>query len=200
MTTKDHLQTMRNIKDFVFATIGSDEKPSTRIIDVMLIENDRLYFLTARGKEFYSQLQQQKFVSLTGMTQNWEMLTLRGKVKQVSQDMLTPIFEANPSMHDVYPGDSRTILEVFCLYEGQGEYFNLSKTPIYRETFFLGNPSEQRKGFEINSSCTSCGICSTLCPQNCITIGTPYYIQQEHCLHCGLCEEHCPSGAIIKRG
>ncbi|WP_066685614.1 4Fe-4S binding protein [Christensenella intestinihominis] len=199
METKEYLQMMREMKDFTFATLDEDGRPATRIIDVMLVDDDRLYFLTARGKEFYRQLMDQQFVSMTGMTKNWEMLTLSGRVKRVSQEMLTPVFEANPSMNDVYPGDSRGILEVFCLYEGQGEYFNLSKTPIYRETFFLGNPVEHKKGYEITDICISCGICAGLCPQKCIGEGEPYIIRQENCLHCGLCAENCPTEAIRRR-
>lgn len=199
MQTKDYLQMIRGVKDFAFATIGEDGNPAVRIIDVMLVGEDRLYFLTARGKEFYSQLMEQQFVAITGMTKNWEMLTLRGKVKQVSRKLLVPIFEANPSMNEVYPGQSREILEVFCLYEGQGEYFNLSKTPIFRETFFLGCPKAHQKGFEITHACISCGICTEACPQQCIAEGSPYAIHQQSCLHCGLCFERCPSSAIVRR-
>lgn len=199
METKEYLQMMREIKDCTFATLDGDGRPATRIIDVMLADEDGLYFLTARGKEFYSQLTEQWFVSVTGLTKNWEMLTLRGKVKQVPQEMLTPIFEANPSMNGVYPGDSRNILEVFCLYEGQGEYFNLSKTPIYRETFFLGHPAGHKKGYEVTDACISCGVCAGLCPQQCIDAGEPYTIRQENCLHCGLCAENCPAQAVRRR-
>ena len=199
METKVYLKMMREVKDFAFATIGEDGRPAVRIIDIMLAEDDCLYFLTARGKEFYRQLTEQKFAAMTGMTKNWEMLTLRGRVRQVGQEMLGPIFEANPSMNDVYPGDSRNILEVFCLYEGQGEYFNLSKTPIFRETFFVGNPTEHKKGFCITDACIECGICAQACPQQCIEEGTPYRIRQQNCLHCGLCAEQCPAAAIAER-
>ena len=199
MGTKEYLQMMREIKDCTFATLDGEGRPATRIIDVMRVEEDGLYFLTARGKDFYSQLMEQQFVSVTGLTKNWEMLTLRGRVKRVSQELLTRIFETNPSMNGVYPGDSRNILEVFCLYEGQGEYFNLSETPVYRETFFLGHPAEHKKGYEITDSCISCGICAGLCPQQCIDAGEPYAIRQENCLHCGLCVENCPAEAIRRR-
>ena len=197
MKTSEYLKMMREIKDFSFATIGHDGLPTARIIDVMLVEEDCLYFLTARGKEFYSQLTEQKFAALSGMNKNWQMITLRGKVKKVSQDMLGPIFEQNPSMNEVYPGDSRKILEVFCLYEGQGEFFDLSGTPSFRETFLLGKQKEHKKGFVITGECISCGICAGVCPQRCIAEGSPYAIRQQNCLHCGLCEESCPSSAVI---
>ena len=84
MKTSEYLKMMREIKDFSFATIGHDGLPTSRIIDVMLVEEDCLYFLTARGKEFYSQLTEQKFAALSGMNKNWQMITLRGKVKKLS--------------------------------------------------------------------------------------------------------------------
>lgn len=199
METKDYLRMIREIKDLAFATVDEDGHPAVRIIDVMLIRDGCLYFLTARGKEFYAQITAQKFVAITGLTKNWEMLSLRGRVKQVSRDMLEPIFEANLSMNDIYPGKSRDILEVFCLYEGQGEYFDLSKTPIFRETFFVGSPREHKKGFSITDACISCGICAEVCPQKCIDAGTPFEIRQQNCLHCGACFEKCPSSAVIRR-
>ncbi|WP_066645441.1 4Fe-4S binding protein [Christensenella timonensis] len=199
METKEYLQMIREVKDCAFATVDESGKPEVRIIDVMMVEDDCLYFLTARGKNFYRQLLDQEFVALTGLTKNWEMLCLRGKVKQVEQDYLRPIFEQNPSMNEVYPGDSRNILEVFCLYEGQGEYFNLSQTPVFRETFLVGKQEETYKGFLITDGCIECGTCASVCPQQCIKAGTPYVIRQENCLHCGLCAETCPVTAIDKR-
>ena len=44
-------------------------------------------------------------------------------------------------MNDVYPGESRYILEAFCIAEGEVEFFDLGKSPIYRETFTLGSDS-----------------------------------------------------------
>ncbi len=199
METKDYLQMMRGVKDFAFATVDEEGRPAVRIVDIMMVEDDCLYFLTARGKNFYRQLQDQEFVALTGLTKHWEMLCLRGKVRQVSQEYLQPIFEQNPSLNEVYPGDSRNILEVFCLYEGQGEYFNLSETPVFRETFLVGKQEETYKGFLITTGCIECGQCVVACPQQCIVAGTPYRIKQEHCLHCGLCAEICPVVAVDKR-
>ena len=35
------------------ATIGADGHPQTRVIDMMLWDDKGVYFLTAKGKEFY---------------------------------------------------------------------------------------------------------------------------------------------------
>jgi NADH-quinone oxidoreductase subunit I len=63
---------------------------------------------------------------------------------------------------------------------------------------------------EMNLLCTSCGICSKVCPPQCIWIvrsvdpvtGRPipdpaeFYIDADICMNCGLCAEFCPFDAI----
>lgn len=58
--------------------------------------------------------------------------------------------------------------------------------------------------------CTSCGICSRVCPPQCIWIErsnhpetgrpvpepTEFYIDVDICMNCGLCAEYCPFDAI----
>lgn len=51
-----------------------------------------------------------------------------------------------------------------------------------------------------NDICTGCGLCSSLCPQKCITmsamgsLGHLYpKIQQDRCINCGLCQKKCPA-------
>jgi len=194
---KDYKKLVMEIKSFAIATIGEDGRPDSRIIDLMMEQDGLLFFLTARGKNFYRQLAAQQFISMTGMTKNYEAVTIRGKVKPVSREYLKTMFEKNPSMNDMYPGQSSAILEAFCLYEGQGEIFDLSDVPICRETFFIGNPQTvHQKGYLITDRCTGCGVCAGLCPQQCIDEGAPYTIRQSECLHCGWCSENCPSSAI----
>ena len=48
-------------------------------------------------------------------------------------------------MNDVYPGDSRYVLEPFCIDKGTVEYFNLGCTPIHRESFPFGSARQEKK-------------------------------------------------------
>lgn len=189
---------LREIKDVAFATVDEDGEPQVRIIDVMLVDDDKLYFCTARGKDFYSQLTADGRVAVTGMNDKYQMVRLSGEAKKVEgqEEWIDEIFDNNPSMNDIYPGDSRYILEPFCIDNGRLEFFDLGREPIFRETFVLGETLETGKGFFISEDCIECGRCARSCPQKCIEEGSPYRIQQAHCLHCGLCRENCPAGAI----
>ena len=44
------------------ATIGTDGHPQTRVIDMMLYDDNGVYFLTATGKAFYDQLMEQQYL------------------------------------------------------------------------------------------------------------------------------------------
>ena len=196
-TAEECFKILREIRDTSMATVGKDGTPRVRIIDTMLVEAEKLYFLTARGKEFYRELMANRTVAITGLNTQWETIRVWGKVKNVGQDLLDRIFEENPSMNEVYPGKTRDILEVFCLYEGEGEYFCLASEPIERESFCFGGAMSKKKGFQITEECIGCGTCQSGCPQNAIEEGSPFIIIQNHCLHCGRCFEHCPVQAIV---
>lgn len=47
-----YLNILREIKSVSMSTVSSDGMPQARIIDVMLVENQSLYFCTARGERF----------------------------------------------------------------------------------------------------------------------------------------------------
>lgn len=56
MNAEKCLLILREIKDVAFATVDECGKPQIRIIDIMLVDSEKLYFCTARGKSFYHQL------------------------------------------------------------------------------------------------------------------------------------------------
>ncbi len=202
MKAQDCLQILRDVKDVTFATVDENGLPQARIIDIMIVEEGKLYFCTARGKDFYRQLTENEYVAVTGMNREFQMVRLSGKARRLAEQKkwIDRIFEENPVMNGVYPGESRYILEPFCVDNGQLEFFDLGREPINRESFALGDKPAQEKGYMITDACIGCGLCAQNCPQQCIEEGMPYLIRQEHCLHCGLCAENCPVQAITKRG
>lgn len=195
------LSLLRQVRDVVFATVDERRRPQARIIDVMLAEAEKLYFCTARGKAFYQQLLDNPYVAVTGMNEAFQMVRLQGEAVRLPEQRkwIDRIFAENPMMNDVYPGDSRYVLEAFCIADGQLEFFDLSETPVFRQCFSIGACQPLRTGFLIGARCVGCGKCAAVCPQKCIATGKPYAIRQEHCLHCGICREICPAHAVVRR-
>ncbi len=201
MESMDYLKILVDeIHSTVIATIGEDGKPVTRVIDMMLYDENGVYFLTARGKEFYRQLMEQQYVSLSSIKDK-RSISLRGTVKNIGSDRLDEIFEKNEYMQKIYPGDTRSALEVFQLYEAAGEFFDISDpSNVTRGNIVIGAPEQEASGYFIEAGCRVCGRCLHACPQQCIDMSqTPPVIDQSHCLHCGRCMEVCPAGAIVQR-
>lgn len=201
MDAKTCIEKLRLIASVTMATVDENGNPQSRIIGVMHTEDEKLYFLTARGKPFYKELLATQKVSVLGLSKYKEMIRLNGvpvRLPDAKQEKwLDLIFVENPYMANVYPGDTRQVLEVFCIEDGEIEYFNLGVHPIFRQNYCIGNAKKAHRKYEITPACTACGKCQKNCPQNCIVPGRPHRIVQENCLRCGLCAEVCPADAII---
>lgn len=192
------------VEDFhsaTVATIGADGHPQTRVIDMMLWDDKGVYFLTAKGKEFYRQVMEQQFIAVSA-TKDKAAVSLRGKVKNIGSEKLDEIFERNLYMQEIYPGDTRAALEVFCIYEAEGEYFDISNPAhVVRDSIVIGDGKARQAGYFVGEGCIGCKLCYSVCPQKCIDIsGKPAVIDQSHCLHCGRCAQICPKQIIEKRG
>lgn len=206
MQVKEVFAILKNeIHSTVFATVDTDGLPQTCVIDIMLSDDASLYFITAKGKGFYDRLMSRKYVAISGMkghdTLSTVAISIRGKIRNIGNALLPRVFEENPYMADIYKSEeSRTALEVFQLYEGEGEYFDLSCLPPKREAFAFGGKELKQVGYEITDKCTGCGACVKMCPVGCIIpMGNRFAIQPENCIHCGNCMEVCRSGAVRKR-
>ncbi|CUQ05154.1 Pyruvic-ferredoxin oxidoreductase subunit delta [Blautia obeum] len=171
------------------------------IIDMMYYDEEGVYFLTAKGKAFYDQLMEQQYVAISA-TKDKIAVSLRGKIKNIGKKNLDIMFEKNPYMKKIYPGDTKDAIEVFRLYEAQGEYFDISNpSNIVRDTITIGKTEAVQTGYFIGKECIGCKLCCSVCPQKCIDISSvPVTINQNHCLHCGRCAEICPKQCIEKRG
>ena len=182
------------------ATLGEDGHPQTRVIDMMHYDESGVYFLTARGKAFYQQLMEQKYIAVSA-TKDKKAISLRGKVKNIGSEKLDILFEKNPYMKQIYPGETRTALEVFVLYEAQGEFFDISDPAhIVRDDIVIGQVQQVLNGYEVTDACIGCKLCYSVCPQKCIDItAKPVVIDQNHCLHCGNCKEICPKQVVRLR-
>lgn len=201
METEKYLKILvEDIHSTIVATLDSNNRPVTRCIDMMLYDQNGVYFLTATGKQFYQQLTEQKYVSLSGIKDK-RCISLSGKVKNIGKEKLDEIFEKNPYMKDLYPGKTRSALEVFRIYEADGNFFDISDPKhVKRGTFVIGKEEEPPRGFMVGPECIGCGKCLTVCPQKCIDVSKkPALIDQNVCLHCGNCVPVCPVHAISRK-
>ena len=201
---------VNEIHTTIVATVDDEGLPVTAAIDMMDADENGLYFLTARGKSFYDRLKKRGFLALTALkgedTMTSVAVSVRGKVRELGYDRIPELFEKNPYMRTIYPTEeSMKALTVFQIYEGTGEWFDLSRKPIERASFTFGSEKAEQaaknpEGYYITDACIGCGSCAAVCPQSCIiTDSVPHVIEQEHCLHCGNCLEACPAGAVERR-
>lgn len=203
MEAKDYLHfIVQEIHTTVVATVDDTGLPVTCAIDMMDSDENSLYFLTARGKLFYERLKKRGYLSLTGVkggdTMSCTAVSVRGKVRELGTDKVTDLFRKNQYMYEIYPDESsRSAISVFQVYEGSGEWFDLSKKPVERAGFSFGGAEKIRGGYFVTDKCIGCKLCYSKCPQKCIDISRkPVIIHQSNCLHCGNCFEICPTRAI----
>ena len=152
------------IHTVVASAIDDDGLPVTCAIDMMDSDENNLYFLTARGKGFYKRLIKQKFMALTGIrgtdTMSSIAISVRGHVEEAGDIVLSHLLEKNPYMLEIYPTEeSRKALSAFRLYDGTGEFFDLSVRPVVRKSFSFGSCSAEPDVMEISDSCTGCREC-----------------------------------------
>ncbi len=203
METKDYLKMLvHEIHSTVVATVNENGIPFTCVIDMMDFDETGLYFLTAKGKPFYSRLKTNPTIAITGFkgpdTMHTTAISITGKVTELGSEPLSHLFKLNPYMADIYPNEeSRSMLTVFKLISGTGEVFKMFGDEITRDIFAWGGEEIEKDGYRIIDTCTNCGLCAEHCPRNCIDISCkPAFINQNYCIVCGKCAEVCPVDAV----
>lgn len=192
------LKMLRALRSVTFSTV-LDGKPQSRIVDVMFVSEDGLYFMTCKTKPFHRQLMESPHIAITGMTADYVQIRLVGEVEVVSSELLNRIYEENPDFGNLFPqNDQHEFMNVFRVHSGKGEIFDLSgkEVKMRRERFAFGGETVRESGCKIEVTCIECGRCKSVCPFGAIEEGSPYRIVPEFCDECGRCVLECPSHAI----
>lgn len=194
---------VEEVHSTVFATIDENGNPSASVIDLMLYDDEALYFLTAKGKNFYNRIMKNKVISLSGMsgrdTMSTRAVSITADIENIGTDKLDEIFEKNPYMNEIYTTEkSKMALEVFKIYKGRGEFIDLSVKPIVEKSFAFGGEEVLDNGYVINDKCIECNKCFEVCSFSAIKKGSPYKIVSEYCLKCGNCMSVCDAGAVVR--
>ena len=204
MDAKTCIQKLGYVGVLNFATVDEDGAPQVRNISAIHYEGTDIYFLTARGKSFARQLYADGRVQIMGYTRYKETIRVSGRAVPVAEEEQIKwrdiLYQEQPYLENVYPGESKNIDTMFVLKDYTIEYFCLSTRPITRAYFEVGKAVLKPKGYEITDDCIGCGTCMRVCPQGAIDQGDSgsCKIRQSNCLQCGNCFEHCPVQAVIR--
>lgn len=155
------LKKLQYVGVLAFATVDSQGNPQIRNISAIHYEPDALYFFTARGKDFCRELLEDGRVQILAYTRYKEMIRLSAKALPAPRDeqdhWIEKIFQEQPYLANVYPGNTREIGIVFEIRDGAIEYFNLGVRPIFRESYTIGQGNVTLKGYQITEDCIGCG-------------------------------------------
>ncbi len=197
--------TYTGIDSLEIATVDENGYPQVRVVSARFFEGTTMYFLTSRGKAFVRQMENNPHVAVIGFDEKAnDMVRLTGVAEKVPEEeqikYRTKMYEYQPYLENVYPGETKNIDVMFRISKYTLEYFTLATHPIEREYFEVDGAERYPKGYFITDRCIGCGTCQGVCPQKSISSGAPFVIQQKHCLQCGNCYEHCPVQAIEWQG
>ena len=94
---------------------------------------------------------EQQYIALSA-TKDKRSVSLRGKIRNIGAQKLDEIFLKNTYMQKIYPGDTKAALEVFQIYEAEGEYFDISDpSHVVRDPFVIGKVQVKPGGYFITS-------------------------------------------------
>ena len=109
-----------NIQE-IFAAVDGEGRSVTCAIDIMDYNESGLYFLTAKGQNFYGRLEAKEQIAFAAMKGEEPLscvaVSVQGKAKEIGPDRLPDLFRKNPYMEKIYAAPrSRSALTVFQIY------------------------------------------------------------------------------------
>lgn len=205
MTTKEYFDyIVEQIHFTVVATVDEDGLPVTCVIDMMYADDNGLYFLTAKGKNFYRRLKDKGYLALSGKKGEDTMRQARTAgdtaiCHKISACLILSTAECEAVTFYWLLGEVEPLSAAFIyLKDGQSLPAFFSRIYLKHIRIFLKQQREHiLSNFSDFATNRNCGTVHG--PQSCIELNGKAVIRQENCLHCGNCAEVCPVGAVIRR-
>ncbi|MGL4670122.1 MAG: 4Fe-4S binding protein [Methanobacteriaceae archaeon] len=184
---------LENFREVTLATVNNN-KPAARTVVIVKISNDKIYFMTEKGKPMSKQIKINPYVSVLGESGDI-MVRVEGKVKFTENiDYLLEIINGQEGM---FKG-KEDILEMFYIESANGEVYDVRTRKPKRMRFAFGDSEPNPFVYKIGNNCISCGNCKDACVTRAISKNeAKYIIDYYYCDECGRCYEKCPNNAIM---
>ena len=142
MTTKEIMNILfKDIHSIAVGTIDEDGHPFTAYMDVMRADETGIYVSTSRFKKLYWCLDNNDYVSLSGMRGgdyfNSQMITFNGRCENIGPDLWEELLADNAYLYRIFPKGEDTQHDVFRIHDGEGDYQDFSVVPSTREEYRL---------------------------------------------------------------
>ena len=82
ITKEECFKQLRSVIDATLSTVDEKCNPQSRIIDIMHIEDEKIFFLTARGKHVYKEILNHPQVSYLCLNNN-KSIRISGEAKKL---------------------------------------------------------------------------------------------------------------------
>ncbi|WP_372751832.1 pyridoxamine 5'-phosphate oxidase family protein [Labilibaculum sp.] len=132
---KDLLKILNQHKDIALATVNDQGCPKVRIFQIMQLNDNDLFFSTAKNKEVYFQLRENPKVELVSWHNNVSIRIAGTASFDVPKETQEKIFENSKTLHEIYQTCDNPNLTFFRITIEWAKLLDLNATPPRREFF-----------------------------------------------------------------
>ncbi|PKQ68532.1 hypothetical protein BZG01_04805 [Labilibaculum manganireducens] len=132
---KDLIKLLNQHKDLALATVNDQGSPKVRIFRIMQLNEQELFFSTAKNKEVYLQLKENPKVEMVSWHDKVSIRVAGKAFFDVSDEMQQKIFEESKTLQEIYLSVDNPNLTFFRVKIEWAELFDLNSIPPRREFF-----------------------------------------------------------------
>ncbi|MBN2595155.1 pyridoxamine 5'-phosphate oxidase family protein [Labilibaculum sp.] len=132
---KDLIKLLSQHKDIALATVNDQGNPKVRIFRIMQLNEQELFFSTAKNKEVYLQLKEKPKVEMVSWHDKVSIRVAGTALFDVPDEMQLKIFEDSKVLQEIYQSVDNPNLTFFRVKMEWVELFDLNSIPPRREFF-----------------------------------------------------------------